>query len=270
MRDGILILIAKALGSRVLVFIHGWDHDCEARIREKHLGLFRLVFFRADTIIVLAGEFRDKLREMGYTKPIHVEVTNVETMIFENPSYAREYSDRTFNVLYLSRIEREKGIYEALDAFRLLGNPHSRLIVAGDGLEFAGAKRYAEVQGIENVNFTGYITGSAKHKAFLEADVFLFPTYGEGLPISVLEAMAYGLPVITRPVGGIKDFFVNGTMGYLIESKEPRDFAELMGTLLRDPESLERIGTFNRNYAREHFGADRVASRLQDIYGQLC
>jgi len=142
--------------------------------------------------------------------------------------------------------------------------------VAGDGLEFAGAKRYAEVQGIENVNFTGYITGSAKHKAFLEADVFLFPTYGEGLPISVLEAMAYGLPVITRPVGGIKDFFVNGTMGYLIESKEPRDFAELMGTLLRDPESLERIGTFNRNYAREHFGADRVASRLQDIYGQLC
>ena len=270
LRDGIFILIAKAMGKRVLVFIHGWDHDCESRIREKYLGQFRAVFFCADAIIVLAGEFKDKLREMGYTKPIHVEVTNVETAIFEDTSYARGYTGETFNVLYLSRIEREKGIYEALDAFMMLGHPSARLIVAGDGVELTGAKHYAETKRIKNVTFTGYITGSEKHQAFLEADVFLFPTYyGEGLPIAVLEAMAYGLPVITRPVGGLKDFFEHGVMGYMTESLDPCRYTEFLDAFLKDPASAARMGSFNRDYAREHFSADRVAARLQAIYAKL-
>jgi glycosyltransferase involved in cell wall biosynthesis len=83
---------------------------------------------------------------------------------------------------------------------------------------------------------------------------------------SVLEAMSYGLPVITRPVGGIADFFQDGTMGFLTESCDPAVLAALTERLIVDPTLRLHIGAFNRRYAREHFAASVVAQRIQRIY----
>ena len=67
LRDGLLLVIAKAFGKPVVVFTHGWDHDFERKLKAHFLPLFRLAYFRADSFMVLAREFRDRLRDMGYT-----------------------------------------------------------------------------------------------------------------------------------------------------------------------------------------------------------
>ena len=275
-RDGIFLLIAKAVGKKVIVFVHGWDTEFERVLRQYFFGLFRITYLKADAFIVLSTEFREKLFDVGYRNLVFTETTAVDEAIFirtdeEIAKSMKPPQNGGFNILFLSRVEREKGVYEAIDAFVTINSRHHSvtMTIAGDGGELSNARAYVLSRGIEGVEFSGYIRGEAKNSVFSRADVYLFPTYGEGMPISVLEAMAYGLPVITRPVGGIKDFFVDGEMGYITESLDPCVFAALLERLITDPEICRRMSKFNRQYAYDHFRVSQVAGRLLKIYGDV-
>jgi glycosyltransferase involved in cell wall biosynthesis len=276
-RDGLFLLLAKMRGKKVVVFIHGWDEQCESRIRRFFLCPFRLVYFRADALVVLAAVFREKLAAMGCRREIHLETTSVEAAMFPQGAALlacrREKKGQGgLHVLYLSRIERQKGIYEAIDSYSLLKArfPKAELTVVGDGSELGAARDYVASKRIADVHFEGYLTGAALRGALAAADVYLFPTWhGEGLPISVLEAMVFGLPVLTRPVGGIPDFFEDGRMGFLLESKDPANWAAKLELLACDRDLVLAMGEYNHRYAEGRFRPDHVVTRLEAIYGKV-
>ena len=87
-------------------------------------------------------------------------------------------------------------------------------------------------------------------------------THGEGMATTVLEAMAFGLPVISRPKGGVVDFFTND-MGYLIDSLNPEDYERAIETLIENPQIMEKMSITNMKYAKEHFMADKVAKKFE-------
>lgn len=274
LRDGLLLLLAKLLGRRVVVFLRGWDCQCERAIRHRYLSLLRLVYFRADAFIVLATRFKSVLRDFGCDKPIYVETTIVADEVFSRAqvnSVRRKPGPGHLNILFLSRVERAKGIYEAIDAFTIVKDRHPGLTmtIAGEGSEYETAVEYVKTEGIAGVQFLGWVCGEEKHKAFAGADIYLFPTHGEGMPNSVLEAMAYGIPIVTRPVGGVADFFEDGKMGYVTESMEPQVFAQHLETLVRNRELRDRMGRYNRQYAWDHFRASAAAERLRHIYEEV-
>ena len=125
-------------------------------------------------------------------------------------------------------------------------------------------------QNISPVTFTGYVRGGAKKSLFEESHVYCFPTYyGEGNPVSVLESMAFGLPVITRPVGGIADFFEPGKHGFITESKDPTVIASYIEKLYLDRELYKNISLYNYQYAKERFWASKVTERLEKIYADV-
>lgn len=266
-RDGIFLLIAKMRQKPVIVFFRGWDPDCEKRIRRYFLPLFRFVYSQADAFIVLSQDFKQHLEEMGFKQKVYVETTAVEDTVLSRLKNTLICST-SFNILFLTRIEKSKGIYETLQAYGILKSkyPHITLTIAGTGTELDHAKAYIQTQDIRDVTFVGFVEGENKHTTFERANVYLFPSYTEGMPNSVLEAMAYGLPVVTRPVGGIRDFFENGRMGFIIESLEPRSFAAKLEILLLDPHLQESIREFNHRYAKENFMASSVANRIEKIY----
>jgi len=271
LRDGVFLIIAKLLRRRVVVFIRGWDFNCEQAIRKRYSFLFRLVYFRADAFIVLASRFKSMLADLGYDKPIYLETTVVSNEAFSHErtrSVDARAGHERLNILFLSRVERAKGVYEAVEAFGIVRAkyPCITMTVAGDGSELENLKAYVKSHGIENVKFVGWVSGEAKCDAFANADVYLFPSWGEGMPNSVIEAMAYGLSVITRPVGGIADFFEDGKMGSLTESRDPDVLARLLEQLIEDPARRQAIAHYNRRFAKQHFAASVVAARLTDIY----
>lgn len=275
-RDGILLWIATRHKVRAVVFFHGWTKSFESTLSKYFLWPFKSLFSRASIILVLCSDFKNALLEMGFPNSIRVVTTAVDDEVF-SPSLDETLSSKYANlregseILFLGRIERPKGIYEALEAFRIVKRrvPEIRLTVAGDGKELNDAKGYVSTNAIPGVTFTGHVAGKVKFDAFLRADIFLFPTYGEGLPVALLEAMAFGLPVVSRPVGGIKDFFEQGKMGFLAQSLNPEEFANLLENLLNNPALRHEISVFNRQYAKLHFSASKVARDFSLIYDEV-
>jgi len=273
-RDGLFSLLNGRNAPPVLLFIHGWNHDVADTIEGRFLPLYRWIFFRSNAIVVLSREFAARLRQWGYQRPIHVLSTFVDESLLSRFSEKelRARSGRPdFTLLFLARLEREKGIYIAMEVCSILQQRHPvRLLVAGDGRESQNAAEYARRIGLRNCTFLGYIDGIRKREVFGRADLYLFPTfYGEGMPTSVLEAMAFGLPVVTRPVGGLADFFQTGVMGMALSSRDPKDFARSVEALMLDRERRLQMGLHNYRYAREHFTSESVRQRLEQIYAEL-
>lgn len=269
LRDGLFLMLAKARRQKVLVFFRGWDKEFEAVLKRRFRLLFVLVYGRADAYVVLAEEFRAVLQEFGLKAPVWLDTTAVSDEVLHR-AVNRSGSDAgRISLLFMSRLEPGKGCELAIRAFALLrrGGIDGRLVIAGDGSRRQMLEALVDELSVPNVEFVGYLGGEDKASAFLSADVFLFPSvYGEGMPNAVLEAMGYGLPVVTRPVGGLRDFFEDGKMGYISESRDPAVFAGYLQRLAVDPSLRENMGRHNRSYAAKRFAASRVARRLQHYY----
>ena len=147
--------------------------------------------------------------------------------------------------------------------------PNAHLTVAGAGAALEEALQYVQDNDIANVEFSGFVRGPQKALLYSQAHCYILPSYTEGMPLSVLEAMAFGLPVVTRPVGGLKDFFEDGRMGYLAESLSPEEFAHFIIKLIEDPAKRESMGRYNHVFAMKNFSAPIVAGRLVGIYQEV-
>ena len=276
LRDSVFMFIAKLCGKKTLVFIHGWDQQFEKKLL-RFLWLFRLVFFKADAIIVLSGEFQKKLSDWGYIKSIYQVSTVVDDLLLadfdkENILCKNENSDTKMHVLFLSRIEKDKGIYELIDAFYSLKPkyPYLKLFVAGNGGEYIRSKEYVTSLGLEDVCFCGYVKDEKKRQLFIQADIFCLPTFhGEGMPTSVVEAMAFGLPVVTRAVGGLNDFFVNNKMGFITAEKDSHNLTLLLEKLIVNDKLRKDMGLYNYQYAKSHFLSSHIIITLESIYSDL-
>ncbi len=273
-RDGLLIRQAKSRNLPVLVFFRGWQISFESVIEKKLKWFFDRTYLKADNFMVLASDFKKKLRQWGVKSDIFPGTTTVDYNLTKDFSIQDvlkiPQKKDEIKILFLSRIEKTKGIFETIDAFKLLINKkyNMHLSIAGDGPDLKKVKKYVKKKNIpeSRLTFLGYVSGDEKIKSFKEHDIYCFPTYDEGMPNSVLEAMAFGMPIVTRPVGGIKDFFQNGKMGFLFESKSPDKIADLIEKLICDKNLFANIRRFNYTYAKDNFMAATVAKKLIKTY----
>ena len=268
---------AYKAGVPFIACFHGWDKNYERKLEKSRLlRKFVEIFGNADRVLVLASEFRNKLLDWGFdTKRVQVETTMFDDCLLDGFDISKKLNhidnQSTFRLLFLSRLVPEKGLFETVDAYNLLRKKGANvtLTIAGDGQEKNKCQKYVNDKGIPGVFFPGFVLGEEKSNVFAQADLLLFPTYGEGFPVTVLEAMAFGLPVISRPVGGLVDFFQNGKMGFLTESKSPDVLAALCETLIQDCGMRKQIGLFNHEYAMKHFLASEVTLRIEAIYAEV-
>ena len=201
-RDFFYLNIAKALRFDVSIFIHGFSLEYAEKANWKWI-ITNLN--KAGHIIVLAQAFKDILIERGLTTDIHISTTKVSDYMIEG----FDINDRTGEVksiLFLSRIEKAKGVFEAVQTYSMLKTkyPYLKMRIVGDGTALPELKQFVNNNNIKNVTFTGGLSGQAVIEEYKNADFFFFISYGEGMPTVVLEAMAFGLPVVTRAVGGMQ------------------------------------------------------------------
>ncbi|MFN8549754.1 MAG: glycosyltransferase, partial [Candidatus Eisenbacteria bacterium] len=171
-----------------------------------------------------------------------------------------------FRWLHLARLGLAKGTWDLLDALRLLSDRGDwEAVLAGDG-EVEEARRCAADLG-PRVQVLGWQSGEAAVALLRSAHALVLPSHLEGLPMSVLEAMAAGRPVVTTPVGGLAALVEDGVQGRLIPVGDPRALADALRAMMAA--SLDPMASAARARVAERHDLARVAARLRDLYLDL-
>ncbi len=260
-------LFAKQLIKKKIPFIaffHAWNLDFEKKVTKKYRKFFLNSYGHAIKIITLSLEAKEKMIEWGYTGEVVVETTVVDSRLIKNFSFEEKIQNQNLSkkiqILFLARMEKEKGIFELIDAFQKLYMDFSNieLVLAGNGTAYSEVKDY--VSNLKGICLVGHIEGEEKVKLFKESDIYCLASYSEGLPVSILEAMAFGLPIVTTSVGGLKDFFMEDKMGYISKVKDRDDLERVLTHLVNNHEKIVSMGQFNFEYAQKHLMSDTVSN----------
>lgn len=170
---------------------------------------------------------------------------------------------------YVGRLEPEKGVGCLIDAMSLVRRRHPTavLIVAGTGSLEQSLKEKSLSVGPGAVTFTGFAGDVAS--LYARVHVLVLPSLYEGLPLSLLEGMAAGRPVVATAVGGIPEVVREGVNGFLVPPDDPRALAEKIEQLLHDPEGRAAMGKAARETVLRHFTADRMIAETEALYAEV-
>jgi glycosyltransferase involved in cell wall biosynthesis len=174
-------------------------------------------------------------------------------------------------VVMVARFHKGKGHPVLLDAMRDLMDRGTtlKLICLGEGEEQADVRRLCNALGLaEHVRIEGYQPHVAPW--LQAADINVLPTYYEGLPLTVLEAMASGLPTVASNVGGIPEMVEDGISGCLVPPGDPRKLADALSALISQPELRKRMGEAAYSRACRCFSLERQLRNTERLYLELC
>jgi glycosyltransferase involved in cell wall biosynthesis len=222
---------------------------------------------QANMLITLSSQWRDFYIRECELAPAQVTVLpNPVRVPARTPNRAGR---RTVQFLHLGRLGKRKGGYDLVHAFTALPEElraRARLVLAGDG-DVDGMRKLAEPLG-DRVRVLSWIDASERDRLLAESDVYVLPSYAEGLPMSLLEAMAAGLPAITTRVGGIPDALSHGSEGLMVTPGDRAELTAAMTHYLNDEPARLAAGRRAHQRAQE-FDVHAYARRLADIYQRI-
>ncbi len=263
----------KLAGSKPVVYT---VHGPEVSSKSIHVRFQRLPVL--DRIVAVSEHVR-----RGVIERLHVAPAKVMTIVngIDVARYARgdgraqcrtelRVGDETPVVGVVARLTPEKDHDTLLEAFALLAKERfdAVLIVVGDGPMLGRAREAARRLGIESaVRFTG--TRLDVPELLSAFDVFAMSSREEGLGITLIEAMAAGLPVVATAAGGIPEIVQNELTGYLVPPGDPRRLADALLDVLADPARARRMGAEGRKRAEQQFGLSRMIGAYEQLYAEL-
>lgn len=254
------VQIAKLLKKKIIIHLH-----CGTQIDDIWNYRYDYLFKSANIVLVLSESLKKIVQK-------HVNVSNILTLY--NPCPKPKLSMKILNqkkILFSGTLYKGKGYADLIRAFAEIAPKHPDWIlsIAGNG-EIEEGKQLATRLGISSqVEFLGWIKGDTKQQAFQEASVFCLPSYAEGFPMAVLDAWAYGLPVITTPVGGIPDIAKDGDNMLLFTPGDVKTLATKLDCLINNEVLRKHIAAESIKLAQGPFSIDSINSQLAQIYKSL-
>lgn len=176
----------------------------------------------------------------------------------------------------MGRLVKEKGFFEFFEAAAIVKSsfPEAKFLVVGDLLpsDYDGSKnemkaRIEELKLKDSIIFAGMVDDPAPSLACM--DVFCLPSYREGMPISLMEAMSMGIPCIATDIRGCREEVVDGVTGFLVPVGDPKQLADKMAWMLNNQDAAARMGGMGRRRVLDNFDINSVVQRQLDIYNKL-
>lgn len=261
-RAGFYVLFAaRVWNCPVVLHIHGSSFDSFVSTDSAPVRWYQSrVFDAADEIVVLSTYWKDILDE--YTD--ETKLTVIPNAV-DAADYTPAFGSEVPHVVFVSNMLERKGILELAEAVDELArtNREFRLSIAGKGPRAATAEALAA--GNANVEYLGYVTEEKKQELLGEASIFVLPSYAEGLPIAMLEAMAAGNAIVSTPVGAIGEV-IGEENGLLVEPGDADALADALAELIADPERTAEMGRANRAAVESQYAWVTVTEELLRTY----
>jgi glycosyltransferase involved in cell wall biosynthesis len=264
-RKTVFFAMARCFRKKTVVHLHAPAFDGFRRTPLKLCS--RWVFTRADAVIALSETWAREIRTIAPRANVRVVPNPCEAPAEPITSLV----DREPMILFSGQLESRKGFRDLIRAMPavLAKVPEAKLVMAGHG-GVEEAKALARFLGIEqHVQYLGWITGEKKTAVLSRARVFCLPSYGEGLPMAMLEAMSYGIPVIVTAVGSIPDVIRNGDSGIMVKPGDVAEISEAIILILRQTHQAQRMADAAVQIVRQNFSPDHVGACLSRLYDDL-
>jgi glycosyltransferase involved in cell wall biosynthesis len=272
-RESMLAALARVLRRKVIVQIHGLQlgalHNGAGRTTTSAIAR---MLTSADLVIAPSAAWRTRLARVAPQARIRILPNPVVTTDFAALAEGRPgVPEGGGNVLFLGAFSKRKGIYDLIDAMAAVvrERPNALFELGGDQDVDEVGRLIEQRELSENVRMLAWVRGGEKLATFARAHVYVLPSYHEGLPISVLEAMAAGLPVVTTPVGGIPEVVRDGVNGLVVTPGDVRSLAASILKLLDDADLRRTMSAANVELVRSRHDAVLVARTLVEWYHQV-
>lgn len=267
-RKYIVFWISKKLFSKKVIYhLHSSDFEIFYNNASKILkSKIQKLINNSDAVIVLSEEWRGFIFDNFDPKKIKI----LENIVEKQNFYSKQIDNNKITLLFLGRIGNRKGIFDLLDVISKLNdsfNQKLELVIGGDG-EIEKLKKIISHKNLKNVQFVGWVKGQKKSKLLNNCDIFVLPSYNEGLPISLLEAMSFGKPIISTNIGGIPRILMNDVNGFIIE---PGNKKQLKKSIIKYLNNTSKIKTHGEKGLKivEDYYPKKVLSKLDGIYEEI-
>lgn len=263
-RKSYFIRLAKLFGKKLVIHQHGGDiENFYQKQPERGQKRIREIFNKADVLLVLSPVLEQFFRELAEPSKVTLFPNAVIQPQFTEKSYGQQ------KLLFLGRLCREKGLAELFSILPELHEEFPRMHLYLGGIWEDEALHTQAEQMKEYVTELGWIRGNEKREYLQSCDIFVFPTYFEGQPVSVLEAMAYRCGIVASAVGGIPQMIADGQTGLLTEPKDKESLKSALRKLLAEPELCRTLGEAAGEKVKREFSLEKSVSRLTEIYREL-
>lgn len=251
---------------------YGWGKKLSWKITAAYYN-------KCDMVLSPTKSLADALAENGLKKPISLLQNSIDMNLFkpvdspeEKERLKENHGIKGTSIIFEGRLSYEKSLDQVIRAFDLMLKkiPNLKLVLAGDGPEKGNLEKLAENLKIkESVIFTGFIPYGEKVVGVYQAnEIYITASKSENMPVSILEAMGCGLPIIAVKERGLSELIHDDTNGFFAKTDDPEDMAQKTLHLLSDPNLLKKFGEESRTLALE-YSHEHVASLLENFYKNL-
>lgn len=270
-RKFIIFRISKLFKRAVITHLHGAEFkEFYLESSSKNRSKIRLLLRESDKVITLGKNWNDTIKEIE---------PSVDSIIIRNavkiPKYQNKLNSKQVSILFLAVLNERKGIIDLIKASKKVINEIKRegrevkFVIAGDGPLYEISKNLIKDNNQDQYfEFHGWVNNKHKHILLRNTDVFVLPSYNEGLPLSILEAMSYGIPIVATDVGSINDAVIDNRNGYLIE---PGNIEQLSNSILKvlDNNNLYKMGNESRKISKSLFNSVLYQENIQQLYKDI-
>lgn len=265
-RKLVIASLARRLGIPYVLHLHGsrfrqyWD-----RLPAGKSACVREMFEKADRVIVLGAIWKTYVRSK--TSLPEERVVIVPNATPSSPERDRGHANGRRRVLFLGRVGARKGVPELVSALVALRDRSDwTAVIAGDGDTAPFAAQVAAAGLTDRVSFPGWVGPAEVRRHLLESDILVLPSHDENLPMSVIEAMAARLAVVTTPVGAVEDIIEDGVTGRLVPVGDVPALTAAIGGLLDDPAMVEALGMRAAAFHARHLDIAGYVDKLSTVW----
>lgn len=266
-RNVFFVKVGKLFGKKVVMHMHCADFESYYN-PSKHKQRIVDTINACDLYLVLSDSWKQYFESIGVKSNIIKVLNNTIT-----PPVTKRVKRSTdiLNLLYLGVIGQRKGIYDILNALK----DNKEMFEGKVVLRIGGNQEEEKLQACINeyglqemVKFEGFVSGEKKIECLNWADVYILPSFNEGLPIGILEAMSYRHPIISTPVGGIPEVVKDGVNGIMVKPGNVQEIAKAISAFVGDKKLVEEYGMHSIELVKPYL-PETVFATLSEMYSHL-
>ncbi len=264
-RKSAFIFLAKLFGRKTIIHTHGADFFEVYKSYGTPMKKFvRFVFGSADAVINASQKRKNEYSPLFDAGKIHV---------IHNFIYLPELKEKTKNqqvkIISLGRLGKRKGTFDLISAVEKIKHLDFMLELGGDGEIDLCHHLIKEKNLVEKIKIRGWVAGAEREEMLETGDVFVLPSYLEDMPMAILEAMAYEMPVVSTNIAGIPEMVEDGKSGFLIEPGDACTLAKKLSLLIENESLRREFGKRSRRLVKEEFSDEVILKKVSALYEKL-